>query len=80
MNVRAVPGMIFDNEELYPQVLDKIKTVACRFVYHEINGSHHVHLNEPEKIGPFVFDFIKTNKTDESISTPPVNGSVSSSS
>lgn len=75
MNIKAVPGMNFDRPEYYTSVLDKIKLTASRFEYKEVDGSHHIHLNEPEKIAPLIFDFIKTCKTEEASAAPLKNGS-----
>ncbi|KAK3909366.1 putative serine hydrolase [Frankliniella fusca] len=78
MNIRAVPGLSFDRPEYYTQVLDEIKKSACRFEYKEVDGSHHIHLNEPEKIGPIVFSFIKTSKSEKTTADTGLNGSSSS--
>ncbi|XP_012240946.1 probable serine hydrolase isoform X2 [Bombus impatiens] len=60
LNIRAVPGMKFDNPESYEKVLDKIKLGAKRFEYHKVEGTHHVHLNNPERIAPIINNFIST--------------------
>lgn len=59
LNIRAVPGMKFEKPEYYQQVLDEIKMQARRFEYHEVEGTHHVHLNEPEKIAPIIKNFLQ---------------------
>lgn len=61
LNIRAVPGMKFEQPEHYHIVLDKIKQQARKFEYHEVEGTHHVHLNEPEKIVPIITNFILQN-------------------
>ncbi|XP_017767022.1 PREDICTED: probable serine hydrolase [Eufriesea mexicana] len=60
LNIRAVPGMKLDHPESYDSVLDQIKVGAARFEYHKIEGTHHVHLNNPEKIAPIINSFITT--------------------
>lgn len=60
LNIRAVPGMEFDQPENYHKVLDIIKKTAKKFEYHEIDGTHHVHLNEPEKVAPIINEFLKS--------------------
>lgn len=60
LNIRAVPGMKFDHPECYEQTLDKIKVGASKFEYHEVNGTHHVHLNNPERIAPIINNFLST--------------------
>lgn len=58
LNIRAVPGMKFEQPESYHKVLDKIKLTASKFEYREVEGSHHVHLNNPERIAPIIIEFI----------------------
>ena len=58
LNIRAIPGMKFDHPENYQIVLDRIKLTAKRFEYHEVPGTHHVHLNEPEKVAPIIREFL----------------------
>ncbi|KAK0082093.1 hypothetical protein PV325_011073 [Microctonus aethiopoides] len=58
LNIRAVPGLKFDHPEDYQFILDIIKSKAKQFEYHEVEGTHHVHLNEPEKIAPIIETFL----------------------
>lgn len=59
LNIRAVPGMKVEEPENYQKVLDNIKLGARKFEYHEVKGTHHVHLNEPEKIAPIIINFLQ---------------------
>ncbi|XP_011496671.1 PREDICTED: probable serine hydrolase isoform X2 [Ceratosolen solmsi marchali] len=59
LNIRAVPGMIFDEPENYQKVLEIIKINSRRFEYHEVEGTHHVHLNNPEKVAPIINEFLR---------------------
>ncbi|XP_018356851.1 PREDICTED: probable serine hydrolase [Trachymyrmex septentrionalis] len=59
LNIRAIPGMKFENPENYQKILDIIKLGAKKFEYHEVTGTHHVHLNEPEKIAPIIKNFLQ---------------------
>ncbi|XP_011865750.1 PREDICTED: probable serine hydrolase isoform X2 [Vollenhovia emeryi] len=59
LNIRAVPGMKFEQPENYMKVLDIIKLGARKFEYHEVKGTHHVHLNEPEKLAPIIKNFLQ---------------------
>ncbi|XP_032675106.1 probable serine hydrolase isoform X2 [Odontomachus brunneus] len=61
LNIRAVPGMKFEQPHYYHMVLEKIKLQAKKFEYHEVEGTHHVHLNEPEKIVPIIANFLLQN-------------------
>ncbi|XP_008548815.1 probable serine hydrolase isoform X4 [Microplitis demolitor] len=58
LNIRAKPGLKFDHPEHYQEILDIIKNNAEKFEYHEVEGSHHVHLNEPEKVAPIIKNFL----------------------
>ncbi|KAK1134083.1 hypothetical protein K0M31_011868 [Melipona bicolor] len=60
LNIRAVPGMKFDHPEYYEKILDQIKLGAKKFEYHKVEGTHHVHLNNPERIAPIINNFIRT--------------------
>ncbi|XP_011691013.1 PREDICTED: probable serine hydrolase isoform X2 [Wasmannia auropunctata] len=59
LNIRAVPGLKFEQPEHYQKVLDVIKIGAKKFEYCEVKGTHHVHLNEPEKIAPIIKNFLQ---------------------
>lgn len=61
LNIRAIPGLIFEQPEYYSAVLEKIKLQARKFEYHEVEGMHHVHLNEPEKVAPIITNFLLQN-------------------
>ncbi|XP_033213731.1 probable serine hydrolase isoform X2 [Belonocnema kinseyi] len=58
LNIRAVPGMKFEQPESYQKVLEKIRQTASKFDYREVAGSHHVHLNNPEIIAPIIIEFL----------------------
>ncbi|XP_072745432.1 probable serine hydrolase isoform X1 [Anoplolepis gracilipes] len=59
LNIRAIPGLKLDQPETYQQVLDVIKLTARKFEYHEVKGTHHVHLIEPEKVAPIIIKFLE---------------------
>ncbi|KYQ55685.1 putative serine hydrolase [Trachymyrmex zeteki] len=59
LNIRAIPGMKLEQPENYQKILDIIKVGARKFEYHEVTGTHHVHLNEPEKIAPIIKNFLQ---------------------
>lgn len=60
LNIRAVPGMKFEQPENYHKVLDAIKLSARKFEYHEVEGTHHVHLNNAERVAPIINNFISS--------------------
>ncbi|XP_063228209.1 probable serine hydrolase isoform X2 [Bacillus rossius redtenbacheri] len=59
LNIRGKPGMVFDRPENYHIVLDKIKESAKSVQYVEVEGTHHLHLNNPERISHYINDFLK---------------------
>lgn len=58
LNIRAVPGMKFDDETVYPKVIEGMRTNAKRVVYKEIDGTHHIHLMTPERIVSVLEEFL----------------------
>ncbi|XP_017882336.1 probable serine hydrolase isoform X2 [Ceratina calcarata] len=60
LNIRAMPGLKLDHPENYDIVMDQIKMGAKKFEYHKVEGSHHVHLNNPEKIASIIDNFLST--------------------
>lgn len=59
LNIRAMPGLTFEEPENYSKILDVIKQGSRKFEYHEVEGTHHVHLNEPKKISDIIEKFIQ---------------------
>jgi hypothetical protein len=47
------------------------------FQYHQVEGGHHVHLNNPERIAPIVNKFLlkefKQNGSEQKENVPPLN-------
>lgn len=58
LNIRAVPGMIFDNVEVYPTILEHTRKNAKSVKYEEVPGTHHLHLNTPERVSRLIDDFL----------------------
>lgn len=59
LNLKASPGMKWENPSHYQMVLDKIKETAEELEYYEVEGTHHVHLNEPKKVIKHIVDFLQ---------------------
>lgn len=57
--IKAVPGRVRDNWSLYKEILDTIKESTNDFNYLEVEGSHHVHLNDASRIAPHISTFLK---------------------
>lgn len=58
LNIRAIPGMTFDNPKVYPMVIDTLRKNCKEVIYKEVEGTHHVHLNNPERIAKYISDFL----------------------
>lgn len=59
MNIKAKPYRSLDNWPVYSQILEIIKTNAKDFVFMEYDGTHHLHLNNPECLASDVATFIQ---------------------
>ncbi|KYN00691.1 PREDICTED: serine hydrolase-like protein [Cyphomyrmex costatus] len=53
-------GIIFAHKQLYMLVSETIKTKTTLEVIH-IDGNHHVHNNNPEKVAPFICKILNSN-------------------
>lgn len=60
LNIRGDPGMKFENPDLYKQVIETVRDSSSRVEYHEVPGTHHLHLNTPERISEIISDFLET--------------------
>lgn len=58
LNIRAKPGMSFGDPNVYPKVIDIMRENAKRVVYEEVEGTHHVHLQNPERVSDIVSEFL----------------------
>uniref|UniRef100_A0A0A9ZHH3 Putative serine hydrolase n=1 Tax=Lygus hesperus TaxID=30085 RepID=A0A0A9ZHH3_LYGHE len=80
LNIRASDGLKMENSEVYPTILDVLKKRCKSFNYHEVEGTHHVHLNEPEKVSSFISSFLLANRNYTSSSSSPTTNGVATSS
>lgn len=60
LNIRGVPGMDFDNPEVYEKVVETIRATSKRVVFEKVEGTHHLHLNTPERIAGIINEFLTT--------------------
>uniref|UniRef100_A0A182M175 AB hydrolase-1 domain-containing protein n=1 Tax=Anopheles culicifacies TaxID=139723 RepID=A0A182M175_9DIPT len=58
LNIRADPGMKFDNPAVYTNVMEVLKRTASKVVYYEIPGSHHLHLVTPDRVSKQISEFL----------------------
>ncbi|KAI8115662.1 putative serine hydrolase [Lucilia cuprina] len=59
--IKALQGPYYEKKEYYDQVLSILKHNP-KFEYHEVDGTHHVHLNEPEKVAKIINSFLHKYK------------------
>jgi pimeloyl-ACP methyl ester carboxylesterase len=58
LNIHAKPGMSVKLEKEFDESIEAMKTSAAKVECHEVLGSHHVHLNNPERVAPLINDFM----------------------
>lgn len=56
--IKAGQCQIFEPRKYYDEVLTYLKANKPLFEHHEVDGTHHVHLNEAEKVSKIVNPFI----------------------
>lgn len=57
LNIRAVPGMKFEKEEIYSMVIETMRKNA-NVEYVEVPGTHHLHLDTPERVAGIISTFL----------------------
>lgn len=60
--IKAKQAPHYENIKYYDDVLNYLKTNKPLFEHHEVDGTHHVHLNEPGKISEIVNHFIMKHR------------------
>ncbi|XP_037945289.1 probable serine hydrolase, partial [Teleopsis dalmanni] len=60
--IKALGGPYYEPKENYDDTLEILKQNPL-FEYHEVEGTHHVHLNNPERVAPIINDFISRWRT-----------------
>lgn len=58
MVLKAMQGTYYEDKKYFYDVIQILRANET-FEYHYVDGKHHVHLNEPEKVAKFVVDFLK---------------------
>lgn len=57
LNIKATPGYKYDRPEVYQQVLNVLRN-NVDVEYHEVPGTHYLHLQTPEKIANLINMFL----------------------
>lgn len=63
LNIKAIPGMKHEREDVYSMVVDAIRKNGT-VEYHEVSGTHHLHLMTPESIAPIISSFLLSPEED----------------
>ncbi|XP_017461428.1 PREDICTED: probable serine hydrolase [Rhagoletis zephyria] len=58
LNIRADPGMTFQNPLFYAEVIETLKKNAELVIFEKVPGTHHLHLVTPERVAPVIADFM----------------------
>lgn len=59
LNIRGKPGKSFGDPNVYPKVIEVMRENAKRVIFEEVDGTHHLHLVNPESIYQIVTDFLE---------------------
>lgn len=58
MLIKASNGPLYEKEEDYDEIIDIYKKKTKKFVYKMVEGTHHVHMNNPEVVAPLIEQFM----------------------
>lgn len=59
LNLRADPGMKFENPQMYERVIEAMRESAEFVIYKKVPGTHHVHLVTPLAVSGEINEFLK---------------------
>jgi pimeloyl-ACP methyl ester carboxylesterase len=59
LNIKFKNGPYYEKREFYEQTLKTVESSAKCLEYHEVEGTHHAHLNNPENVADIVINFLK---------------------
>ena len=58
--IKYKDGPYFESEEDYMEHVEALKTSSKNVRYVEIEGTHHAHLRHPERVAPFITEFLNS--------------------
>jgi len=61
--VKADGGSLYEERHVAMEVLDVYKNTNPKFVYAEVHGSHHVHLNDAEVVWGVIEPFLEKHSS-----------------
>ncbi|XP_023345890.1 serine hydrolase-like protein [Eurytemora carolleeae] len=63
--IKATDSNKYMPDESYDRLLKVMRNNNPRFIYREVEGGHHVHLNKPEVVAPIINRFLEMNFEEE---------------
>ncbi|KAJ8894789.1 hypothetical protein PR048_000096 [Dryococelus australis] len=57
--VRADAGLKYNSEENHLEIADVLQKSAKYFEYHTVESTHHVHLNNPDRVASLITNFLQ---------------------
>lgn len=57
--IKASNGPLYESRELYDEIISIYEKKAKKFILKKVEGTHHVHLNNPEIVAPIISEFIE---------------------
>lgn len=58
LNIKATKGLKLDHPEYYDQIMEVIQESAKSLERHEVDGTHHLHLNDPQSVAKIISNFL----------------------
>lgn len=62
---KAKGGSYYEAKENFYQVLDVLKRTSVDCDFHHVEGTHHMHLNNPQDVAGLLMDFIRRHNTED---------------
>lgn len=62
---KAKKGSYYEVKENFYQVLDVLKRTSVDCDFHYVEGTHHMHLNNPEDVAELLVNFIRRHNTED---------------
>ena len=63
--IKATDSNKYTTDENYDRLLKVLRNNNPKFIYREVEGGHHVHLNHPEVVAPIINRFLEMDFEDE---------------
>lgn len=57
--IKASTGPWYESKELYDEIISIYEKKANKYIFKSVEGTHHVHLNNPEVVAPILCDFFQ---------------------